>query len=68
MEWRPIETAPMDGTIIDLWSQSGRQADCKWDTSWTFWGMGGFDTMDWVGIPEWEKPTHWMPLPDPPAA
>lgn len=64
-EWQLIETAPKDGTMVLLW--------------WPFWrkdravvGKFGFE-----GIRQWfasealegdgDPPTHWMPLPDPPA-
>lgn len=78
--WRPIETAPKDGTRIDLLYPypRGRTINCYW------MGELGFG---WVWRePTWEKgellpedkwsicnrpnsePTHWMPVPDPPAA
>lgn len=60
--WKPIESAPKDGTQILLYAPAWRAPN----TGWTF----GSD--DWqacpyhhAGDPRW-KPTHWMPLPDPP--
>lgn len=52
--WQPIETAPKDGTVIDLWYPDfGRLAD-QW-----------YDADDgWFVAP---NPTHWMPIPEPPA-
>jgi hypothetical protein len=52
-EWRPIETAPNDGTpILGTWlSQDGERgiAVCWWAGGWM----------------EYSRPlTHWMPLPD----
>lgn len=68
--WRPIETAPKDGSLIDLWcGDYERVADAKWDTkrrAWVEWGIDGFDCMEWVRLPDYYKPTHWMPLPEPP--
>lgn len=75
--WRPIETAPKDGTPVDLWVvgvRTGRMPACHW----------GYH--DWlngkpVGEQGWfhpfenqrdggpsPKPTHWMPVPEPPHA
>jgi hypothetical protein len=66
--WQPIETAPRDGTRVDLWTNYGeRVADAKWDKDgWREWSLGGFDSMEWVRLDG--TPTHWMPLPPPPAA
>lgn len=66
-EWQPIETAPKDDTRIDVCNQYGdRTTDVRWrDGAWRHWWLGGFDGMEWVklSIP----PTHWMPVPVPPA-
>jgi hypothetical protein len=78
MDWQPIETAPKDGTEIDIWGgvDVGRVAGA-------FWGQRsadkaqrehfGFDEFGWCreGEDGWiypiTWPTHWMPLPAPPA-
>lgn len=73
--WQQIDTAPKDGTRIDLWltvtasprsfgiSDAWRVIDCYWH--WTKEG--------WYHLHEGEEKelygpyvTHWMPLPEPP--
>lgn len=66
MEWQPIETAPMDGSWVLLWD-NGRCVIGKWQQivgSYWAWDANA------SGAPayEIEGPTHWMPLPDPPAS
>lgn len=78
--FRPIETAPKDGTTIDVWRGETRET--------VYWGfpphccgeMGEYCDSDWHGIkqPGWicatfgefvgcvEPFTHWMPIPTPP--
>lgn len=73
--WRPIETAPKDGTIFDVWlgnasdddvafyCTEGTRRSCGW--SWEkgkFRPLGGLK----VAMPVFEVPTHWQPLPQPP--
>lgn len=71
-EWQPIETAPKDGTHIDLWADGERLADC-------FWAEGedyGHDDCHWrqcyaeasSSFQTAYDPSHWMPLPAPPKA
>jgi hypothetical protein len=66
--WQPIETAPTDGTVIDLyvdWAES-RELDCHWDgTRWVNWGRDGFESPGWEEV---HQPSHWMPRPAGPAA
>ena len=72
-DWQPIETAPKDGTIVDLWVYGDRCTNCFWCTG------EEFDDEDYT--PHWRQqyseaagpsfgldaePTHWMPLPPPP--
>lgn len=55
-DWQPIETAPKDGTVIDLWSRDfGRLTDEWWDIEDQCWALSGI-----------ARPTHWMPIPEPP--
>lgn len=58
--WRPIETAPRDGTPILLCGQTGDRIVGRWSTA--FSGSWVLEAYDAIGI----EPTHWMPLPSPP--
>lgn len=67
--WRPIETAPKDGTKIDLWCVSDgmigtRVPYAHWCDRWCFWGDEAADS-DFL-VHEYGEPTHWRPLPPPP--
>lgn len=58
-ELQPIESAPKDGMEVLLWN--GRKMEKGLYEAWTvkpgwIWMSEGFEV----------KPTHWMPLPDPP--
>lgn len=80
--WQPIETAPKDGTVIDLWHEEfGREADCYWGLPHHCCGeMGSLCDSDWHSLePGWvgtfneimspaNAYTHWMPLPPAPDA
>lgn len=61
--WQPIETAPKDGTVIDLWS-TWPGADCKpqriTNCCWEFERWNHRSAFTWI------SPTHWMPLPTSP--
>ena len=64
-EWKPIETAPKDGTVF-LGYKRGQFRECykvpRDDCDmWCFGGTSGADDL-FPNI----KPTHWMPLPKPP--
>jgi hypothetical protein len=67
-EWKPIETAPKDGTLIDVCNPHGdRTTDVRWeDGHWRHWWIGDFDGMEWRKLSI--QPTHWMPRPAPPTA
>jgi hypothetical protein len=57
--WRPIETAPKDGT--DILVYCGPASDPIWgiacwdEGAWRLWNDAEWRRHDW--------PTHWMPLP-----
>jgi len=82
VQWWPIETAPKDGTVIDVWRDGTRET--------VYWGfpphccgeMGQYCDSDWHGIkkPGWicstfgefiggkhDPFTHWRPIPSGPA-
>lgn len=78
--WRSIESAPKDGTLVDLWSpRLGRLSNCRWQKylawsdkpeseMWSVEGRGGFP-LDIAYPPTCRpdaQPTHWRPLPPPP--
>lgn len=82
MEWLPIETAPRDGTAIlvmrNTWpgTKTGRAENCNGHNTYVaeWWGCeykGMGDWMCYMDAVEDPKcpinPTHWMPLPPPPA-
>ena len=69
--WQPIEVAPQNGTIVDLWvpspdSDGYRLADCLWsDDGWKqiYAESGGTFSVNTDFAP-----SHWMHLPEPPMA
>lgn len=57
--WQPIETAPRDGTPVDLWHRVGtRMCEVWWDA----------DDKCWSNCSDDSDYTHWMPCPAPPTA
>jgi hypothetical protein len=71
-EWQDIETAPRDGTSVDLWvsappqmisTGAGRVTDC-WFFSGKWWRYDGQG--DEYCRSEVANATHWMPLPEHP--
>ena len=64
-EWKPIDTAPKTPSEILLWGvMKGRTQPWKYIGSWFPHRDGGW----WVAHAMPVEPTHWMPLPPPPAA
>jgi hypothetical protein len=69
--WRTIDTAPKDGTPIDLWAKwwhahtdtflGRRVPDCKWAER-----SGHARWTSDSPIPSNSRFTHWTPTPDPP--
>jgi hypothetical protein len=81
--WQPIETAPKDGTKILVYgggqswpslinpdTKERGEAD---DWLVVFWDYNMDSEKAWMfcnyegAYGEWYKPTHWQPLPEPPA-
>ncbi|NBW13719.1 MAG: DUF551 domain-containing protein [Caulobacteraceae bacterium] len=71
MEWMPIETAPRDG-IVALVYGGVVQSICSGSNGWhrndevfmakKYAGDDYYTVNDYFYV----KPTHWMPLPNPP--
>ena len=66
--WQPIETAPRDGTNVLLVNRKGNMATGLWMSGpiGTGWVLRGGSAPN-VFFNEHHGPTHWMPLPAPPA-
>ena len=80
--WRPIDTAPKDGTEILGWREDAGVMLIRWIAPIDFCGewacemMGtqSAETYDWFfadfmtgdRLEGDESPTHWMPLPEGP--
>ena len=71
MKWKPIKTAPKDGTEILLFDGHNMRVASWKDTLM----IGGLTSFEWVYaeiIEDWpdcltvDKPTHWRPKPLPP--
>lgn len=60
-EWRPIDAAPKDGE--DVLATDGT---AMLVTYWYGPHVGWLYDFDDYGVEGWQ-PTHWMPLPEPPA-
>lgn len=72
MKWRPIETAPRDGTAI-LIAGGTYSYDIYADETFNsvtiaYWYGNHWRGEDRQAHDEWytHDPTHWMPLPEPP--
>jgi len=69
--WQPIETAPKDGTHVDLWlcehssCRQWREADV-WFERGSWIGDGEADGIRVIEMGSYWTATHWMPLPAPP--
>lgn len=80
-EWRPIATAPRDGTpilaynpVVGVYSTAFTTRWTGQTTEWRAGTYGGYPCGFWPnGIDsypfgKWDcQPTHWQPQPEPPA-
>lgn len=65
--WQPIETAPKDGTVVDLfYPLLGRVADARWTAELSMGWVTDGPMGETITRPNSEL-THWRPLPPPPA-
>lgn len=71
--WQPIETAPKDGTQILVCGGTYGCDYVPYEFSGTFkgvacavWDEDDYESWSEAGErPNWYRPTHWMPLPEP---
>ena len=61
--WQTMETAPKDGTEIDLWVHGARYPDAFWGTD-DIGEPAWIDDNAYVAAPD--QPTHWMYPPGAP--
>jgi hypothetical protein len=64
-DWRPIETAPKEAEILLFLTETQDVVVAEYLSSvsqpgWYAWGLQLLDPLA-------ESPSHWMPLPGPPA-
>lgn len=59
-KWQPIDTAPKDGMPVLLWEPDAGEIFGRF--------VGDFELGEWWDDEgEIRYPTHWYPLPEPPA-
>lgn len=69
--WRPMRTAPKDGTVVILWLGGAYKEAVMawWYDAWENWQTEGLSSViesdEHFGIGS-AIPTHWMPLPGEP--
>jgi hypothetical protein len=67
-QWKPIETAPKDGTEILVVDHHGEIQLVFWAKYWRHsydWCIKGGEQEEGSDKTA-DNPTHWMPLPEPP--
>ena len=68
-QWKDIDTAPTDGTAILLWPYSYANIWRGRANAEVILGFYNEESDSWFNPEERTafEPTHWMPLPEPPA-
>lgn len=69
MNWKSIETAPIDGThILGFYPESNSVIETWYEDKDSFWMVIFIDQHGCGSCCDAyeEKPTHWMPLPEKP--
>ncbi len=77
MNWQPIDTAPKDGTAIDMWGIDSREGRMRRFPDCIYLGGKWMQLEGWciedraidaiyVRISSTVKLLYWMPLPEPP--
>ncbi len=70
LDWRPIDTAPKDGTEI-LVAHNGAVSAAFWVDTTTYTDeevlVNGYWSVHVTTHCDETRLTHWMPLPEPPA-
>jgi len=62
--WRPIESAPDDGTKFDGWQRDERVTDMYWSDIQDAWCVDGdYGPEEPTPLAIYPPVTHWMPLP-----
>ncbi|USN16365.1 hypothetical protein PLUTO_00490 [Luteibacter phage vB_LflM-Pluto] len=68
--WQPIDTAPKDGSFIDLWMKGPhgeyREADAHWEPYYGMWVSEFGHSGDVPCEDKLRKAIAWMPIPDGP--
>jgi len=65
-DWKPIETAPKDGTRVRLWVDYGHLGFLEKHASWKVSTVS--EVKKWrgdAGFPIMGEPTHWQPIVPP---
>ena len=65
--WIPAtERPPEKEEIYWCYTNQGAMCECRWTND--KYGLGTFDRWGWniMDVPQYQKITHWMPLPEPP--
>lgn len=71
--WQPIDTAPKDGTIVDVWAGDERVADVFWSlpddsgkSAECCWCISVYEINYGYRFDRVGAVSHWMPIPSGP--